>query len=123
GPAPLPNEVRKQFEAATGGRIVEGYGLTEASPVTHCNPINGIVKECIGIPFPDTDAKLVDPEDGSREVPAGVIGELAVRGPQVMKGYSNYPEETTAVLRNRGVLTGATWWMAGDCSLFRMYMD
>src|SRR5213078_1134571 len=61
GAAPLPNEVRRQFEAATGGRLVEGYGLTEASPVTHCNPINGVVKECIGIPFPDTDAKLVDP--------------------------------------------------------------
>src|SRR5437660_924373 len=106
GAAPLPNEVRKQFEAATGGRIVEGYGLTEASPVTHCNPINGIVKECIGIPFPDTDAKLVDPEDGSREVPPGEIGELAVRGPQVMKGYWNHPEETAAVLRNGWLLTG-----------------
>src|SRR5437016_5423284 len=106
GAAPLPNEVRKQFEAATGGRIVEGYGLTEASPVTHCNPINGIVKECIGIPFPDTDAKLVDPEDASREVPPGEAGELAVRGPQVMKGYWNHPEETAAVLRNGWLLTG-----------------
>ena len=106
GAAPLPNEVRKQFEAATGGRIVEGYGLTEASPVTHCNPINGIVKECIGIPFPDTDAKLVDPEDASREVPPGEIGELAVRGPQVMKGYWNHPEETAAVLRSGWLLTG-----------------
>src|SRR5207253_425500 len=84
---------------ATGGRIVEGYGLTEASPVTHCNPINGIVKECIGIPFPDTDAKLVDPEDASREVPPGEAGELAVRGPQVMKGYWNHPEETAVVLK------------------------
>src|SRR5207245_11340246 len=60
GAAPLPNEVRKQFESATGGRLVEGYGLTEASPVTHCNQMNGVVKECIGIPFPDTDAKVVD---------------------------------------------------------------
>ena len=106
GAAPLPNEVRKQFEAATGGRLVEGYGLTEASPVTHCNPINGIVKECIGIPFPDTDAKLVDPEDPSREVAPGGSGELAVRGPQVMKGYWNHPEETAAVLRNGWLLTG-----------------
>src|SRR5437899_8389495 len=106
GAAPLPNEVRKQFEAATGGRIVEGYGLTEASPVTHCNPINGIVKECIGIPFPDTDAKLVDPEDASREVPPKEAGELAVRGPQVMKGYWNHPAETAAVLRDGWLPTG-----------------
>ena len=114
GAAPLPNEVRKQFEAATGGRIVEGYGLTEASPVTHCNPINGIVKECIGIPFPDTDAKLVDPEDASREVPPGEIGELAVRGPQVMKGYWNHPDETAAVLRNGWLLTGDIAKMDAD---------
>src|SRR5438309_860828 len=106
GAAPLPNEVRKQFEAATGGRLVEGYGLTEASPVTHCNPLNGIVKECIGIPFPDTDAKLVDPEDPSRTVGPGEAGELAVRGPQVMKGYWNHPDETAAVLRDGWLLTG-----------------
>jgi len=106
GAAPLPNEVRKQFEAATGGRLVEGYGLTEASPVTHCNPMNGIVKECIGIPFPDTDAKLVDPEDPSKPVGPGEAGELAVRGPQVMKGYWNHPDETAAVLRDGWLLTG-----------------
>src|SRR5216117_694890 len=106
GAAPLPNEVRRQFEAATGGRLVEGYGLTEASPVTHCNPINGVVKECIGIPFPDTDAKLVDPEDPSRDMPPKEAGELAVRGPQVMKGYWNHPAETAAVLRDGWLLTG-----------------
>src|SRR2546421_5070737 len=75
GAAPLPNEVRKQFEAATGGRIVEGYGLTEASPVTHCNPINGIVKECFGIPFPDTDATLVDTGVATLVGPTGYVGE------------------------------------------------
>lgn len=106
GAAPLPNEVRKQFEAATGGRLVEGYGLTEASPVTHCNPMNGIVKECIGIPFPDTDAKLVDPEDPSKEVAPGEAGELAIQGPQVMKGYWNRPDETAIVLRDGWLLTG-----------------
>jgi len=106
GAAPLPNEVRKQFEAATGGRLVEGYGLTEASPVTHCNPLNGVVKECIGIPFPDTDAKVVDPDDPSRERAQGEVGELAVRGPQVMKGYWNKPEETRMVLRDGWLLTG-----------------
>ena len=106
GAAPLPNEVRKQFEAATGGRLVEGYGLTEASPVTHCNPLKGVVKECIGIPFPDTDARVVDPDDPSRELAQGDVGELAVRGPQVMKGYWHQPEETAAVLRIGWLLTG-----------------
>src|SRR6266487_206136 len=106
GAAPLPNEVRRQFEAATGGRLVEGYGLTEASPVTHCNPLNGVVKECIGIPVPDTDAKIVDPDDATKELPQGAVGELAVRGPQVMKGYWNKPEETAAVLRDGWLLTG-----------------
>ncbi|HYV08322.1 MAG TPA: AMP-binding protein, partial [Thermoplasmata archaeon] len=106
GAAPLPNEVRKQFEAATGGRLVEGYGLTEASPVTHCNPLNGVVKECIGIPFPDTDARIVDADDPTREMPQGESGELAIRGPQVMKGYWNKPEETAEVLRDGWLLTG-----------------
>jgi len=106
GAAPLPNEVRKQFEAATGGRLVEGYGLTEASPVTHCNPLKGVVKECIGIPFPDTDARVVGPDDPSRELAQGDVGELAVRGPQVMKGYWHQPEETATVLRDGWLLTG-----------------
>ena len=114
GAAPLPNEVRKQFEAATGGRLVEGYGLTEASPVTHCNPLNGVVKECIGIPFPDTDAKVVDSDDPSRELAQGEVGELAVRGPQVMKGYWNKPEETKMVLRDGWLLTGDLAKMDAD---------
>ena len=114
GAAPLPNEVRKQFEAATGGRLVEGYGLTEASPVTHCNPLNGVVKECIGIPFPDTDAKIVDADDPTREVAQGEVGELAVRGPQVMKGYWNKPEETRMVLRDGWLLTGDLAKMDAD---------
>ena len=114
GAAPLPNEVRKQFEAATGGRLVEGYGLTEASPVTHCNPLNGMVKECIGIPFPDTDAKIVDADDPTREVAQGEVGELAVRGPQVMKGYWNKPEETRNVLRDGWLLTGDLAKMDAD---------
>jgi long-chain acyl-CoA synthetase len=114
GAAPLPNEVRKRFEAATGGRLVEGYGLTEASPVTHCNPIDGLVKECIGIPFPDTDAKLVDPGDPTKEAPPGGPGELAIRGPQVMKGYWNQPEETALVLREGWLLTGDLATMDAD---------
>ena len=114
GAAPLPNEVRKQFEAATGGRLVEGYGLTEASPVTHCNPLNGVVKECIGIPFPDTDAKIVDADDPTRDLVQGEVGELAVRGPQVMKGYWNKPEETKLVLRDGWLLTGDLAKMDAD---------
>ncbi len=98
--------MRKQFEAATGGRLVEGYGLTEASPVTHCNPLNGVVKECIGIPFPDTDARIVDADDPTKAMPQGESGELAIRGPQVMKGYWNKPEETAAVVRDGWLLTG-----------------
>ena len=114
GAAPLPNEVRRAFDKITGGRIVEAYGLSEASPATHANPLAGPVKDCIGIPLPDTDAKLVDQDDASREVPGGRLGELAVRGPQVMKGYWNRPEETAAVLRDGWLLTGDLATMDAD---------
>jgi long-chain acyl-CoA synthetase len=106
GAAPLPLEVRRQFEAATGGRLVEGYGLTEASPVTHCNPLNADAKECIGLPFPDTDARIVDPEDWTRTMPDGESGELIIHGPQVMKGYWNKPEESADMLKDGWLLTG-----------------
>ncbi|CAH8243864.1 long-chain fatty acid--CoA ligase [Paenibacillus melissococcoides] len=103
GSAALPLEVQERFEALTGGRLIEGYGLTEASPVTHANPIWGLRKTgTIGIPFPDTDAKVVHPEP----LPPGEIGELAVKGPQVMKGYWNRPEDTAAVLKDGWLLTG-----------------
>ncbi len=108
GAAPLPKEVWERFEALTGGKLVEGYGLTEASPVTHCNPIYGLRKPCIGLPFPDTEAKIVDLDTGEKELPIGEIGELAVRGPQVMKGYWNMPEETELVLKPDG------WLLTGD---------
>src|SRR3989449_4173397 len=114
GAAPLPNEVRRAFDKITGGRIVEAYGLSEASPATHANPLAGPVKDCIGIPLPDTDAKLVDQDDASREVLGGRLGELAVRGPQVMKGYWNRPEETAAVLRDGWLLTGDLATMDAD---------
>ncbi len=106
GSAPLPNEVRHEFERVTGGKLVEGFGLTEASPVTHSNPLEGLIKEGIGIPFPDTDSKIVDMEDPSKDVPQGGIGELAVRGPQVMKGYWHKPEETANVLHDGWLLSG-----------------
>jgi len=107
GAAPLPVEVQQRFMELTGARLVEGYGLSEASPVTHANPIHGLNKiGTIGLPFPDTDAKIVDLETGTKELPVGEIGELVVRGPQVMKGYWNMPEETAIALREGWLYTG-----------------
>lgn len=106
GAAPLPAEIQQMFEAMTGARLVEGYGLTEASPVTHANNIWEKRKiGSIGIPLPDTEARIVDP-DHDTELPAGEIGELIVRGPQVMKGYWNRPEDTAAALRDGWLYTG-----------------
>jgi long-chain acyl-CoA synthetase len=109
GAAPLPPEVQRKFMELTGGVLVEGYGLSEASPVTHANPLDKTLKlvkiGSIGIPFPNTDAKIVDPETG-KDLPVGEIGELAVKGPQVMKGYWNRPEETREALKDGWLLTG-----------------
>jgi long-chain acyl-CoA synthetase len=109
GAAPLPLEVQKRFGEITGGLLVEGYGLTEASPVTHCNPVGqgAIVKSgSVGIPFPDTDAKIVDQETGKKDLAIGDVGELAVKGPQVMKGYWKRADETSMVLSKGWLLTG-----------------
>ena len=114
GSAPLQPDVRKRFEEITGVHLVEGYGLTEASPVTHCNPFFGLAKDCIGIPYPDTDAKIVDIETGLVEMHVGEVGELAVRGPQVMKGYFNNPGETALVMRGDWLLTGDIGVMDAD---------
>jgi long-chain acyl-CoA synthetase len=107
GSAPLPVEVIREFEEMTGAVIVEGYGLTESSPVTHVNPFQGRRKVgSIGIPIPDTYCRLVDVEDSEKEVPLGERGELAIKGPQVMKGYRNMPEETAMTLRDGWLHTG-----------------
>ncbi len=107
GAAPLPVEVQTRFEAVTGGRLIEGYGLTEASPVTHSNPVYGTRKAgSIGLPLPATDARVVDLDDPEREMPPGERGELVVKGPQVMAGYYNQPEETGQVLREGWLHTG-----------------
>ena len=107
GAAPLPLEVQQQFEALTGARVIEGYGLTEASPVTHSVPLGSQhAPGSIGIPLPSTDATIFDAETGTRELAQGEVGELAVRGPQVMQGYWNRPEETAQVLRNGWLFTG-----------------
>ena len=105
GSAPLPLEVISKFEKKTGSVIVEGYGLTESSPVTHVNPFRGQRKVgSIGIPVPNTECKIVDIEDNTREVPVGEPGELLMRGPQIMKGYLNKPEETAKTLTKDGFL-------------------
>jgi len=107
GSAPLPVEVQTKFEQLTGATVVEGYGLSEASPGTHVNPVYGRRKVgSIGLPLPDTDARIVDLETGERELPVGESGELVVRGPQVMRGYWNAPEETAAAVRDGWLHTG-----------------
>ena len=106
GAGPLHAEVQERFEAITGGKLVEGYGLSESSPVTHVNPITGKRKKgSIGLPLPDTFAKVIDLETG-QEVGAGQAGELVVYGPQVMQGYWNKPQETADVLRDGWLATG-----------------
>src|SRR5438132_68038 len=107
GSAPLPLEVQTQFERLTGAKVVEGYGLSEASPGTHVNPVYGQRKiGSIGLPLPDTEARIVDAETSERELPVGEAGELVIRGPQVMKGYWSAPEETAATLRGGWLHTG-----------------
>ncbi len=107
GSAPLPLEVAKKFESLTGGRLLEGYGLTEASPVTHANPVVGERRAgSVGLPLPSTEQKIVDSETGTKPVPTGEVGELAVRGPQVMKGYYHQPQESAATLRGGWLYTG-----------------
>jgi long-chain acyl-CoA synthetase len=110
GSAPLPPEIQKKWMDITGGVLVEGYGLTESSPVTHCNPLDRSMKTVkvgsIGLPWPDTDAKIMDMETGKRELSIGEDGELVIKGPQVMKGYWKMAEETATVLRNEWLYTG-----------------
>lgn len=111
GSSPLPVEVQERFEEITGGKLVEGYGLTETSPVTHANFIWGKrVKGSIGVPWPDTEAIILNSEEG-KVLPPGEIGEIAVRGPQVMKGYWNNPEETKKSFYDDWFLTGDLGYM------------
>ena len=119
GSAPLPLEVIKQFAAISGGIFCEGYGLSEASPVTHSNPIFGMKKiGSVGIPFPDTEARIVDLDTGLKDMEPGQPGELIIRGPQVMKGYWNKPEETAETLRDGWLYTGDIATMDEDGYFF-----
>ncbi|KGR91380.1 long-chain fatty acid--CoA ligase [Ureibacillus massiliensis 4400831 = CIP 108448 = CCUG 49529] len=111
GSAPLPVEVQEKFEEITGGKLVEGYGLTETSPVTHANFIWGKrVRGSIGVPWPDTEATIIQSSDGTI-LPPREIGEIAVKGPQVMKGYWNRPEETAMAFVDGWFLTGDLGYM------------
>ena len=113
GGAPCPVEVMEEFERRIGRPLGEGYGLSETSPVTHSTPQLAFRKlGTVGLPFPDTDTKIVDVETGAVELPFGEIGELCISGPQVMKGYWNKPEESAACLRKDA--SGKIWFHTGD---------
>lgn len=114
GAAPLPREVQARFQNLTGCKLVEAYGLTETAPATHVNPLNRNRIGTIGIPLPDTDARIVDVETGEQEMPVGEIGELLIQGPQVMKGYWQQPTETANVLREHLALAPGPWLHTGD---------
>jgi len=118
GAAPLPPELAKRFEDVTGAILFEGYGLSETSPVTHINPTNRRNRKfgSIGLPISDTIVKILDPETGTKEMPIGEIGEIAIHGPQVMTGYWNKPEETKNMMRD---INGKRFFLTGDIG----YMD
>jgi long-chain acyl-CoA synthetase len=113
GSAPLMRETKERFEALSGGKVFEGYGLSEAPTATHCNPQLGMNKTgSIGMPFPDVDARIISLDDGETEMKVEEIGELVVRGPQVMKNYHNMPNETANALRK--LKDGKVWLFTGD---------
>jgi long-chain acyl-CoA synthetase len=108
GSAPLPVEVIHEFEKVTGAVIVEGFGMTETSPVTHINPFAGGARKVgsVGVPVTDTECRIVDLEDGVTDMPVGERGELIVKGPQIMLGYKGKPEETANTLKDGWIYTG-----------------
>ena len=113
GSAPLMRETKERFEELSGGKVFEGFGLSEAPTATHCNPLLGENRTgSIGLPLPDVDAKIISLDDGETELPVGEIGELVINGPQVMKGYHNMPTETANTLRK--LKDGKIWLFTGD---------
>lgn len=112
--APLPPSVKAAFDELVGHEVlIEGYGLTETSPLTHANPIQRAKAGSIGIPLPDTDAKIIDTKTGA-DLPPGEVGEIVIRGPQVMKGYWNQPEETAAAMKGGWLHTGDLGYMEAE---------
>lgn len=119
GSAPLPEEVLRRWEAATGCPILEGYGQTEAGPVLSFNPQEGLRKPgSVGIPVPLTEIEIVDTETGTTILPPGERGEIRARGPQIMSGYRNLPDETAIALRDGWLYTGDIGEIDGDGYLF-----
>jgi long-chain acyl-CoA synthetase len=115
GAAPMPLEVRQRFEALTGCSLVEGYGLTEASPVVCCNPLDGDNKEnSVGLPMPQTRVVITDRDDPHKVMPQGEIGEICIEGPQVMRGYWNRPDATKDVLIDGRLHTGDVGYLDED---------
>jgi len=113
GSAPLLRETKETFEKLSGGKVFEGFGLSEAPTATHCNPLNGENKTgSIGMPLPDVDCKIISLDDGETEMSQGEIGEIIISGPQVMKGYHNMPTETANTLRT--LKDGKVWLFTGD---------
>ena len=113
GSAPLLRETKEQFEKLTGGKVFEGFGLSEAPTATHCNPLSGENKTgSIGMPLPDVECKIISLDDGETELQQGEIGEIVIHGPQVMKGYHNMPTETVNTLRT--LSDGKIWLFTGD---------
>ncbi|MBV6394978.1 MAG: Long-chain-fatty-acid--CoA ligase [Anaerolineales bacterium] len=113
GSAPLLRETKETFEALSGGKVFEGYGLSETPTASTCNPLSGVNKTgSIGMPLPDVEMKIISLDDGETEMPQGEIGEIIIHGPQVMKGYHNMPTETANTLR--AMKDGKTWLFTGD---------
>ena len=113
GSAALMRETKEEFERLTGGKVFEGFGMSEAPTAVTCNPLDGVNKTgSIGMPLPDVDMKIISLDDGETEMPLGEIGESVVNGPQVMKGYHNMPTETANSLRS--LKDGKTWLFTGD---------
>ena len=112
GSAPLPIELQEQWEKVTGGKLVEGYGLTETSPVTHANFFWDVPRMTgsIGVPWPDTDSVILSLESG-KPLPPNEIGEIAIKGPQVMKGYWNRPQDNEMIFKDGWFLTGDLGYM------------
>jgi len=119
GGAPLPVEVRHAFETNTGAKLVEGYGLSEASPIITCNPFEGVNKEgSAGLPFPGTTIEIRDRENPAQIMPAGEKGEICARGPQIMSGYWHKPAETEAAFADGALRTGDVGYLDADGYLF-----
>ena len=115
GAAPMPVEVMSEYEARFGGKILEGYGLSEASPTTHAHPPLAVRKPgTVGLPLPDTDCEIVDLDLGTKILPVGEVGEIRIKGPQVMRGYWGMPKETAIALRDGWLYTGDIGKMDAD---------